>query len=68
MILRLKIVFHNKIINKTRSTKNQENSTHRFGDNYRANHLVKFWKIGLNHEELKLLKHALVIPFLKENR
>ena len=69
MILRFqKIVFHNKIINKTRSTKNQENSAHRFGDNYRANHLVKFWKIGLNPEELKILKYALVITFEKENR
>ena len=48
-----KIVLHNKIINKTRSTKNQENSMHRFGDNYLTNHLVKFlqvrikpWRVG----------------------
>ena len=43
VILRFqKIVLHNKIINKTRSTKNQENSAHRFGDNYLTNHVVKF--------------------------
>ena len=35
-------VLHNKIINKTRSAKNQENFAHRFGDNYLTNHLVKF--------------------------
>ena len=29
-----KVVLHNNIINKIRSTKNQENSAHRFGDNY----------------------------------
>ena len=44
---------HNKIINKIRSTKNQENSACHFGDNYLTNHLVKFlqvrikpWRIG----------------------
>ena len=37
-----KIVFQHKIINKTRSTKNQENSARRFGDNYLTNDLVKF--------------------------
>ena len=43
VILRFrKIVFHNKIINKTRSIKNQENSAHRFEDNYHTNNLVKF--------------------------
>ena len=43
MILRLRnIVLQNKIINKTPSTKNQENSAHHFGDNYVTNHLVKF--------------------------
>ena len=34
MILRFrKIVLFHKIINKTRSTKNQQNSAHRFGEN-----------------------------------
>ena len=34
VILRFrKTVLHNEIINKTRSTKKQENSAHRFGDN-----------------------------------
>ena len=37
-----KIVPHNKIINKTRSTKNKENPAQRFGDNCLTNHLVKF--------------------------
>ena len=31
-----------KTINKTRLTKNQENSAHRFGKNYHINLLVKF--------------------------
>ena len=54
MILRFqKIVLHNKVVSKTRSTKNQENSAQRFGDNYLTNHLVKFvqdrvkpWRVG----------------------
>ena len=40
-------------INKTRSTKTQENSAHRFGGNYLTNRLVKFqqdrnklWRVG----------------------
>ena len=55
-----KIVLHNKIINKNLSKKNQENSAHRFGDNYLTNHLVKFlqdkikpWRVGA----LKLGSH-----------
>ena len=42
-----------KTINKNWSTKNQENSTHRFGDDYPINHLIKFrqdrikpWRVG----------------------
>ena len=43
MILRFqKIVLRNKIINKTRSTKNPENCAHCFGDNYLTNHPAKF--------------------------
>ena len=43
VILRFrKMVLHNKIINKTRSRKNQENYTYRFVDNYLTNHLAKF--------------------------
>ena len=37
-----KFPLHNKIIHKTRTTKNQQNSTHRLGDKYFTNHLVKF--------------------------
>ena len=36
------MVLQNKIINKTWSTKNQENSAHRFEDNYLTNYLAKF--------------------------
>ena len=43
VILRFrKTALHNKIINKTRLTKNQEKSAHRFGDNYLMDHLIKF--------------------------
>ena len=48
-----KTFLHHKIITKTRSTKNQGNSAHCFGDNYLTNHLVKFmqdrlksWRVG----------------------
>ena len=37
-----KIVLHHNIINKTRSTKIQENSAHHFGDNYLTNHFITF--------------------------
>ena len=54
VILRFqKIALHDKIINETRLTKNQENSAHHSGDNYLTNHLVKFlhdrikpWRLG----------------------
>ena len=42
VLLFQKIVLHYKIINKTRSTKYQENSAHGFGDSYLTNHLIKF--------------------------
>ena len=48
-----KIVLYHEIINKIWSKENQENSAHRFGDNYLTNHLVKFledtiepWRVG----------------------
>ena len=47
-----KMVLHNKIINKTRLTKNQENSAQRFVDNYLTNHLVKFVKAHLFKQTL----------------
>ena len=46
------MVLHNKIINKTRLTKNQENSAQRFVDNYLTNHLVKFVKAHLFKQTL----------------
>ena len=60
------MVLHNKIISKTRSIKNQENSAHRFVDNYLTNHHANFCKIGLNPEDLELVEYALVITFLKK--
>ena len=47
-----KMVLHNKIINKTRLTKNQENSAQSFVDNYLTNHLVKFVKAHLFKQTL----------------
>ena len=48
-----KLFLFNKIINITRTTKNQENSAHRFGKNCLPKNLVKFlqyrikaWKVG----------------------
>ena len=46
------MVLHNKIINKTRLTKNQENSAQSFVDNYLTNHLVKFVKAHLFKQTL----------------
>ena len=43
------MVLHNKIINKTRSIKNQETSAHRFVDNYLTNHLAKFLQDNDEH-------------------
>ena len=47
------MVLHDKVINKTGSTKNQENSAQGFVDNYLTNHLTKFlhdriksWRVG----------------------
>ena len=37
-----KIVHLQKIINKSRLRKKEENSAHHFGDNYLTDHLVKF--------------------------
>ena len=43
MILRFqKFVLQNKYINRTRSTKNQENFAQHFGDNYPTNDLINF--------------------------
>ena len=61
VILRFrKIVLHNRIIDKTRSKKNQENSAHRFGDNYLTNHLVKFWQDRIKPWRVGALTEAVV--------
>ena len=64
----LKNSLQNKIVNKTRSTKNQENFAHHLGDNYLANHLVKVlqdrsktWRVGA-------LRLCTGYHFFKENR
>ena len=36
------MALHNKVIDKTRSSKNKENSADRFVDNYLTSHLTKF--------------------------
>ena len=41
------MALHDKIINKTRLRKNQENSAHRFVDNYLTNHLAKFLQASI---------------------
>ena len=43
-----KIVLHNLIINKTRTTKNQENHTHCFEENYLTEHFQKFLQDKIN--------------------
>ena len=49
----LKIILPNKIINKTRTEKNQENFAHRFGKNHLINHLPEFLQDTIiNLEEL----------------
>ena len=42
ILLFQKTVLHYKVINKTRSIKNQENPAHRSEDSYLTNDLVKF--------------------------
>ena len=46
------LLFTKNIINKTQTTKNQENPAHHFGDNHKLSSLCK---IGLNPKELELL-------------
>ena len=64
------MVCHNKIINRTRSTKKQENSAQLFEDNYLTNHLVKFLqeRIKPGRVGVGVGEYALVITFLKEKR
>ena len=44
-----------QVINKTRTTKYEENSASRFGNNYLANHLVKFLQDRIKPWEVELL-------------
>ena len=66
MTLRLqKTVLHNKIINKTQSTKNQENSAHRFQDNYLTNHVAKFWQNRIKPCRVGALRACAGYPFFE---
>ena len=60
-----KIVLHNEVANKTQ-TKDQENSVHRFGDNYLTN-VVKSCRPGLSPKELEHLDYALVKYFSRKS-
>ena len=61
-----KIVLPNKIINRTKTKKGQGNSSHRFGDNYLENHLLKFPQ-NTRLKNLELSREALIINFLNKN-
>ena len=63
-----KTFLYHKIINKTQSTKNQENSAHRFGDNYLTNHLVKFLQERIKHWRVGALRVCTGYHFFNENR
>ena len=60
-----KIALHNKVVNKTQ-TKDQENSVHRFGENYLTN-VVKSCSPGLSPKELEHLDCALVKYFSRKS-
>ena len=69
MILRFwKIALHNKIISKTQSTKNQENSAHRFGDNYLTNNQAKFLQDRIKDWRGGVLRICTGYHFFKETR
>ena len=61
-----KFALHNKIINKTRKLKNQENSAHHFEDKYLANHLMKLPKDGIRHERVGVLSVSTGYEFLRK--
>ena len=68
MILRFrKIDLHNKIINKSRSTKNKENSAHGFGHDYLTNHLLNFLQDGIKSCGVGALRVCTDYHFFKEN-
>ena len=58
-------VLHNKIINKTRSTKNPENSAHRFVDNCLTNHPAKFLQDRIKPGRDGALRVCTVCHFFK---
>ena len=58
-------VLHNKIINKTRSTKNPENSANRFVDNCLTNHPAKFLQDRIKPGRDGALRVCTVCHFFK---
>ena len=48
-----KLFFTNKVIDKTRTTQNQENFEHRFGENYLTNHLAKFLRDRIKFQRVQ---------------
>ena len=59
------MALHNKIINKTRLTKNQENSAHRCVDNYLTNHLAKFLQDRIKPWRIRALRVCTGYHFFK---
>ena len=59
-----KIILHEKIINKTQTTKSQENSAHRFGEYYLTNHLVKFLQDKIKPLRIEALRVGTDYDFL----
>ena len=60
-----KTALHNKIINKTRSTKNKESTAQRFGDNYPTHHLVNFLQDRIKPWRFGALRICTVYNFFK---
>ena len=64
-----KIALHEKFINKTRVTKDQENSAHCFGESYLTNHLAKFLQNRIKPSKVRALRVSTDYKlFYKKNR
>ena len=59
------MVLHNKIINKTRLTENQENSAHRCVGNHFTDHLAKFLQDRIKPRRIGALRVCTGYHFLK---
>ena len=63
-----KTVLYHKIINKTRLTKDLENSAHHFGASYLTNHLAKFLQDRIKPWRVGALRVCTGYHFFNENR